>query len=304
MIVAQYFDYFMIFSFVGWVYECIYCTIREHHWQNRGFLFGPVCPIYGSGVVAAMIVFHLLPLPAGFSEHSPVVIFVICFVGSAIMEYGTSVVLERFFHAVWWDYSDMPFNINGRICLPASCGFGAAGIVVVKGLIPLLDRLPIAAHPIENELLSLVFAFIFGMDMALTVASLTRMMDHLYAIEAEFNLRMEAGYQTAQQGPAAVGSAVSSAAKAAAISAGETAVIAAMLASDSAKAAAEKSSQEMSERMHHALERLDWRDQYHLRSIRAFHPRKDAEEERIRSFFAALQKNAAEYRYEHKADHK
>lgn len=51
MIVAQYFDYFIIFSFVGWLYECTYCTAKEKHWQNRGFLFGPICPIYGCGVV-------------------------------------------------------------------------------------------------------------------------------------------------------------------------------------------------------------------------------------------------------------
>ena len=291
MLVAQLFDYFIIFSFVGWIYECIYCTVREKHWQNRGFLFGPVCPIYGCGVVAAMIVFRLLPVPDGFAEHSPLFIFAVCFIGSAIMEYGTSVVLERFFHAVWWDYSDMPFNINGRICLPASCGFGAAGIVVVKLLLPFLEHLPTDQHPLENEFLCLILAIGFGMDLALTVASLTRLMDHMYALEKEFDLRMEAGYQTAQQGPAAVGAA----AKAAAISAGETAVLAAMLASDTAKEKAEKSSQEMSERMRRALENLDWRDRYHIKSIRAYHPVKNTESERISTFFSALQKNIAEY---------
>lgn len=294
MIIAQYFDYFIIFSFVGWVYECVYCTVREKHWQNRGFLFGPICPIYGSGVVAAMTVFSLLPIPSGSQTHPVWMIFVICAAGSAVMEYVTSWVLEHFFHAVWWDYSDMPFNLNGRICLPASCAFGGAGILVVKVVIPFLEAVPSDAHPLENELLSLLFAVILGMDLALTVASLTKIVDRLDAIEQEFNLRMEAGYQTAQQGPAAVGTA----ARAAAISAGETAVLAAMLATDSAKAAAGKSGQEMHDRVQRMLEEFSLRERYHLGSIRALRPRRKGMvgADRHQAFFRYVQESAAKRR--------
>ncbi len=294
MIVAQYFDYFVIFSFFGWVYECIYCTIREKHWQNRGFLFGPICPIYGSGVVAALTVFRLLPLPAGGAEYPVWMIFLICAAGSAVMEYGTSLVLEHYFHAVWWDYSEMPLNLHGRICLPASCGFGAAGILVVKFVMPFLERLPSDAHPLENEILSLVFAGILGMDLALTVASLTRIVERLDDMEQGFNLRMEAGYRTVQQGPAAMGEA----AKAAAISAGETAVLAAMLATDSAKTVAGKSGQEVYERMQRMLEGLNPRDRYHLGSIRAIHPhgKESFDAERLQAAFRYVQESARKRR--------
>lgn len=295
MIVAQYFDYFIIFSFIGWAYECIYCTVKEKHWQNRGFLFGPICPIYGCGVVGALIIFHLLPPMTGGTAYPVWEIFLVCAVGSAIMEFVTSWVLEKWFHAVWWDYSNVPLNLQGRICLPATCGFGLAGIVVVKFVLPFLETLPTEAHPIENEVLSLMFAVLLGMDLALTVASLTKILDRMSEVEKEFNERMEAGYQTVQQGPAAA----YSAAKAAAQSAGETAVIAAMLVSDTAKTKAEKSGQEMSERVRRMMESFSGRERYHIRSIRAYRPRTKGigqtdSSEKLRRLFESLQKNASQ----------
>ena len=127
MLIAQYFTEFMFYSFLGWVWESIYCTIKEKHWQDRGFLFGPYCPIYGSCIVAAEIVFgHLIP--GGMGNMSFPMIFIISYIGSAIAEFSTSWILEKRFHARWWDYSDMPLNIQGRICVPVSICFGAAGI--------------------------------------------------------------------------------------------------------------------------------------------------------------------------------
>ena len=58
MALGLYFICFIIFSFMGWIYESIYCTIRTHHWDNRGFLFGPICPIYGTGAVVATLIFN------------------------------------------------------------------------------------------------------------------------------------------------------------------------------------------------------------------------------------------------------
>ena len=273
MIVAQYFDYFIIFSFVGWLYECTYCTAKEKHWQNRGFLFGPICPIYGCGVVGAMILFRLLPPMTGAVSYPVWEIFLLCAAGSAVMEFVTSWVLEKWFHAVWWDYSDVPLNLQGRICLPATCGFGLAGIVVVRYVIPFVESLPVESHPMENEIAGLIFALILGMDLALTVASLTKILDRMSEAEKEFNEKMEARYQTVQQGPAAAYSA--------------------------AKARAEKSSQEMTERVRKMTESFSARERYHVRSIRAYRPqiRRDGQSdspERLRRIFDLLQKNAKE----------
>ena len=135
MPISQYFVEFIFFSFLGWVWESVYCTISEKRWQDRGFLFGPVCPIYGGCVVAASLVFgglsRISPGPAPLWQ-----IFIICTAGSAVAEYVTSWVLECRFYARWWDYSRLPLNLKGRICLPVSLCFGLAGIVVVCYLLP------------------------------------------------------------------------------------------------------------------------------------------------------------------------
>ena len=130
MWLSRYFVYFIIFSCMGWIYESIYCTIRAKKWENRGFLYGPLCPIYGAGGVAITAIADLI------SAHTDATftwwqIFLVAFLGSIVLEYGTSWALEKLFHAYWWDYSSMPLNINGRVCFPYSVGFGVAGLIVV-----------------------------------------------------------------------------------------------------------------------------------------------------------------------------
>ena len=113
--ISTYFVWFILFSFLGWVWETIFCSFRTHHFQNRGFLFGPICPIYGSSAIlfiAAMSVF-----PEDLPNWA---LFLIFAAGSAVVEFATSWYMEKRFHARWWDYSNEPLNIQGRICLPAT----------------------------------------------------------------------------------------------------------------------------------------------------------------------------------------
>ena len=197
MTIGLYFLCFIIFSFMGWVYESIYCTIRTHHWENRGFLFGAVCPIYGVGGIVATLVFNNI---FKNGEATILQIFLICLLGSAVLEYSTSYVLEKLFHAMWWDYSDMPFNVHGRICLPASIGFGVAGIFVVKYISPfvfgLFDNIP----PLVIETLAMLAIAVFAADLALTVSGLTELVKKMEKVESEFNERMEASYQVIEGG--------------------------------------------------------------------------------------------------------
>ena len=126
---------FIIYSFFGWIWESVYCTIREKHWADRGFLFGPICPIYGSCVIVLTLLFSFIR--SHFSEGFPVWgVFLICLFGSAIAEYGTSYFLEKRYHMRWWDYGYMPLNVNGRICLPVSIAFGLTGVLIVNFVIP------------------------------------------------------------------------------------------------------------------------------------------------------------------------
>ncbi len=200
MIFAQYFVEFIFYSFLGWVWESIYCSANEKKWADRGFLFGPICPIYGSCVVGVSILFSLIK-PLSDPSFPIWGIFIICYIGSAIAEYGTSWVLEKRFHARWWDYSKLPLNINGRICVPVSIAFGLAGVAVVKFLIPAVEGVHAAVSPIIYEVLAIVIAMIFGADFALTEASLNALLKDVEKMHEEFNLKAQERYEKVTSAP-------------------------------------------------------------------------------------------------------
>ncbi|MBQ6462988.1 MAG: metal-dependent phosphohydrolase [Pseudobutyrivibrio sp.] len=187
--ISRYFVYFIIYSFLGWIYETCFCTINEKSWQNRGFLYGPCIPLYGVGATLAQIIF--IDLPFDFLQNaSYLTIFIGCAIGSFFLEYLTSYTLEKKYHARWWDYSDMPLNINGRVCLPFTLCFGIAGIIVTQFIIPPIVN-SISYIP-QNliELIALVFMFLFGMDMALTISALTTFAKEFERINEQINAQM------------------------------------------------------------------------------------------------------------------
>lgn len=186
---SRYFVYFIIYSFLGWIYETCYCTIHEKSWQNRGFLYGPCIPLYGVGATVSQIIFIDIPCPQ-LRNASYLIIFVVCSIGSFILEYGTSYVLERRFNARWWDYTDLPLNINGRVCLIFTCCFGIAGIVVTQFIEPPIIELISMLPQIVIEILALIFMFLFGMDMALTVSALTTFAVEFERINEQINSQM------------------------------------------------------------------------------------------------------------------
>lgn len=122
---------FLIYSFGGWIVEEINCSIKEKKLVNRGFLIGPICPIYGFGGVIMTIYL------TQFIER-PIMVFIVAVIASAILEYFTSYVMEKIFNARWWDYSNNKFNLNGRICLRTLIPFGIFGLIVIYILNPKL----------------------------------------------------------------------------------------------------------------------------------------------------------------------
>lgn len=130
----NYLWYFVIFSFFGWCMEVAYHTVCCGGFQNRGFLNGPVCPIYGVGAV--LVIACLRP----FAE-SMTILFVCATVITSALEFITGYVLEKIFHTKWWDYSGTPFNIMGYICLKFSLCWGAACTFLMRVVLPLCDRL-------------------------------------------------------------------------------------------------------------------------------------------------------------------
>ena len=205
MILSKLFVEFVIYSFMGWIYECAYCTLKTGHWQNRGFLFGPICPIYGAGGMSCILFFGPGGIVSninrmaglGGGEIPTWEIFTISAVGSFILEYLTSYLLEKIFHAVWWDYSETPLNINGRACLPATLGFGVAGVFVSQYLLPAARSVKDAVPPLVAEFLSLLVMAYVAADLVLTISSLTQLLEKVEAAEQTFNEKAEDTYQRA-----------------------------------------------------------------------------------------------------------
>ena len=132
---------FAIYSTLGWCMEMVAVYPKKNKFENRGFLLGPWCPIYGTGTLL------LITLLDGYKEN-PLLLISMSIVICSILEYLTSYVMEKIFKARWWDYSQKKFNIQGRVCLSNALAFGALGYLVVRILTPLflsiINPLPIA----------------------------------------------------------------------------------------------------------------------------------------------------------------
>ena len=115
------FMYFFIYSVLGWVCEMIFWAITHSKITNTGFMYGPYSPIYGLGGV--FVVVCLEPF-----LKDPIIVFFLGMIAATVLEYITSFLIEKAFNAKWWDYSHLPFNINGRVCLYFATLFGFLGL--------------------------------------------------------------------------------------------------------------------------------------------------------------------------------
>ena len=131
--------FFYTYSFLGWVFESCYVSIRKKRWVNRGFLKGPFLPIYGGGAV--MMLFVSYP----FKENL-ILTFFAGAVGATLLELVTGMLLEAIFKVRYWDYSNQKFNYKGHICLSSTIAWGFFTIgmneVLHPGIIGILALLP------------------------------------------------------------------------------------------------------------------------------------------------------------------
>ena len=156
---------FMIYSFLGWMCEVIYCSIGRRTFINRGFLYGPICPIYGCGSIIVVLV--LQPL-----KNNLVLLFFVTMILTSVLEYFVSWVLEKAFATKWWDYSHYKFNLHGRICLLNSTLFGIMGVIAVKFVNPLVFSLIDFLDAFWTRSLAIIFLSIFFIDFVFTLKSL------------------------------------------------------------------------------------------------------------------------------------
>ena len=155
---------FFAYAFLGWCIEVTLKYFEFHPFFNRGFLTGPWLPIYGSG--AALITIAVKGLSA--LESSVGTTFVISFVLCGIVEYMTSFVLEKRFHARWWDYSQRPMNLHGRVWIGNLILFGLGGVLIVKLFNPLLFHLSEHVSIRLREPLAIVLSCIFAADYVMS----------------------------------------------------------------------------------------------------------------------------------------
>ena len=167
---------FFIYAFLGWCTEVSYAALVTGTFVNRGFLNGPVCPIYGFGVV--IVLTCLTPLAGSLP---------LLFLGSvaltSALEWLTGFVLEKLFHQRWWDYSDQPFNLSGYICLRFSVAWGFACMFVVKLLHPtVLLTVRLIPRTLGVMLLA-ALGGVMAVDLAATVATIVKLNRRLEQID-------------------------------------------------------------------------------------------------------------------------
>lgn len=132
--IYYYFLLFLIYSFIGWLIEVIGKLIEKHKFVNRGFLIGPICPIYGHGCI-------LMILTLNRYKDNPLTLFIYAIFICSLLEYFTSYFMEKIFKARWWDYSTKRFNLNGRICAETMIPFGILGTLVICVINPIFEYL-------------------------------------------------------------------------------------------------------------------------------------------------------------------
>lgn len=192
---CQWFFFFMVYSVIGWAVETVYCCIDQREFVERGFLNGPLCPIYGFG---AVIVLYLLRPFWGSIPH----VFFLGMLLTTALEYLTSYGMEKLFHMRWWDYSQFKLQINGRVCLLNSVLFGVLCVFLTQVLHPFVQRIE---ERMPTAVLVTVCAVLFAMLMTDTVLSvravlnLRQRLEKLEALEQELRAHLKADLEEKKQ---------------------------------------------------------------------------------------------------------
>lgn len=173
----QLFLYFIIYSMAGWVCESIWCSIGGGRPVNRGFLYGPWCPVYGFGALIILACTNTLP-------RNPAIVFFVSMISTSALEYFTGWMLETLFQTRWWDYSQRRFNLRGRVCLRNSLLFGLMGIAVALYIHPAVERLVAVLGVRGQRLVSAVLMAVLAIDLGMTLYAITGLKKRLNELKA------------------------------------------------------------------------------------------------------------------------
>ena len=168
--------FFLIYSCTGWCLEVIFAAATTGQLVNRGFLNGPVCPIYGFGMV--IVLFALTPLQGSV---------LLLYIGGVILPSALELVggwaLYKLYHTRWWDYSDFPFNIGGYICLEFSLLWGVGTLVVMRIVHPVVAGLVDMVPPFVGFVVMCVLYAVYAADVVVTAFAASGLAKTLDAME-------------------------------------------------------------------------------------------------------------------------
>lgn len=168
--------YFFTYGFLGWCTEVAYATTRERRFVNRGFLNGPICPIYGVGV--SVVIYFLSPLSGNMAF-----LYIASTVLVTVLEGVTGYVMDRIFHHKWWDYSGRPLNIGGYVCLLFSLVWGGACVAIVKIIHPVIYSVLSLLPFTLGLILECVLGAVLFADLYVTASGILKFNRQLEAME-------------------------------------------------------------------------------------------------------------------------
>ncbi len=167
-----YFFLFFLYAVLGWIVEVTYVAIIDKKFVNRGFLIGPYIPIYGYSAIIMVLYLNQY-------KENPLTVFMLAVFICSLLEYITSYLLEKIFNARWWDYSNLKFNINGRICLKNSFMFGVLSLILIYLINPIFINLLESMNTTWLYVLSIICLIIFITDLITSIVVVFKIKDKL-----------------------------------------------------------------------------------------------------------------------------
>ena len=168
---------FFVYAFLGWCGEVAFAAVKTGRFVNRGFLNGPVCPIYGFGFVAVILL--LTPI-----QDNLLLLFFASLIVTTFLELITGWVLEKAFHMRWWDYSAQRFNIHGYVCLEFALLWGFAAVFMLKLIHPVIYGLISSFPHVPAVILQIIFICAALIDFTYTIATISKLQKRLVLISS------------------------------------------------------------------------------------------------------------------------
>lgn len=178
---------FFIYSFLGWVMECIVISIEERGIVNRGFIKGPFCTIYGAGALS--VYFILRPL-----QENIILLFLGGVILATVIEYLTALVMTRLFGYFWWDYNNKPFNYKGILCLESSAAWGFLTVFLFKFLHPTIEFIVSSYSKGFGKVFVSILLVIYALDFSTSFYHANR--EFKSKREEENELQIEASFDS------------------------------------------------------------------------------------------------------------